>query len=746
MLVLTRRLSVFFVLFILGSVMFVPASAAQTPQRVQGLVTDTNGRPLAAVRVALVRGPVLVATAETAADGRFLLTLPATGCPDCALEAGRTGLVTSRMALPSAGDVVLTLAVAPRQEALVVTATRSETAPAIGGSSTTAITSDDMRRRGTPLVADVLRSTPGATIAPSGGLGGVTSLFVRGGESDYAKVLLDGIPLNEPGGAFNFSNVTTSGLERIEVVRGAMSALFGSDAMAGVVQLFSTRGRRASSPQLNASFEGGGYGTRRAEASVTGGTTSWDYAVSGARLDTDNRVPNNAFGNTSIMASAGATLDEQGRLALRTVFRTERQRVGVPGQTAFGRPDRDAFFERGDVVAGASLDHRASELWRQRVAVSVTDSRQTSTNLIADAPYTPSYKGRRAPFEFFDFTLDTHNVYRRITANYQADLTVQNEGLRHHVTVAIDGDFERATFEDRLTPTTLDVDRRNVGVAVQHQLVGRRIATTASLRAERNASFGTAVVPRASIGVVAHEGQGVLGTLTLRASAGVGVKEPSMLESFSQNFFFLGNPDLQPERSKTVDIGVDQDLLGGRATVGATWFEGRYRNQISVTTLDFSTFRGQYFNVGRTTARGVELSGVARRVAGLDVAAGYTWLDSRVVESTSPFSQVFANGAWTFRRPRHSGFLNASYALDRLSIDVSGNFSGRQVDSDFSALEPAITNADLPAVWTAGARYRWNGHVELRLRVENLTDADYMNPVGYEAWRRTVHTGLRFNF
>jgi vitamin B12 transporter len=162
--------------------------------------------------------------------------------------------------------VTLTLAIAPIRESLVVTATRSDAAPAITGSSTTVISSEDVARRGSPVLADLLGTTPGIVVTPSGGLGTVTSVFVRGGESDYNKVLLDGIPLNEPGGSFNFSNFTTNAVERVEIVRGAMSALFGSDAMASVIQVFSVRGTDGAPARVSAFVEGGGYGTRRMDS------------------------------------------------------------------------------------------------------------------------------------------------------------------------------------------------------------------------------------------------------------------------------------------------------------------------------------------------------------------------------------------------------------------------------------------------------------------------------------------------
>lgn len=725
-----------------------PASlvAREQAPSLAGRASDSRGMPVAQAVVRLVaEDGQEVATTSTDADGRFAFVGPAASCRNCRVDVTRTGFKTASVPVAAAGETMVVLSLAPLLETVVVTATRGVSESPLTGSSVTALDRDTIAERGAPLVAEVLRSTPGVTVVGSGGQGGVTSLYLRGGESDYTKVLLDGIPMNEPGGTFNFSSLTTAGVDRIEIVRGAMSGLFGSDAMAGVIQLFSTRGVAATGPRVNVVIEDGTYGTTRLLGSVSGGAGRWDYAVSGSRFATDNRVANNAHNQHSMTLTVGGPMDAAGRASLRGVARIDDQRTGVPGQTAFGRPDLDAFFDRRDIVAGLSLHHQVTPRWRQRAAVSMSRSTQRSANLIADAPYTPAFEGRMAPFEFFDFTFDSRNRLRRYAVTYQSDWSLGTSSA-HTVTTALDVDAQRATLEDRLDATSLPASRDNVGVTAQYQFSGARVNASASVRLERNASFGTAAVPRASVAYRLRTARGTWGDTIVRASAGLGIKEPTILESFSRNFFFLGNADLLPERSHSLDTGLEQRLFGDRARVDVAYFDGRYRNQISMRTIDFSTFQGQYFNIGRTKARGTEVAVEARPAPWFRARFGHTFLASAIVESASPGSTVFQVGAWTFRRPRHSGFLNVGLTRGRVAADVSGVFSGRRVDSDFSSLVPAINESNLPTVWALNVRARVSGALEAFFRVENLSDREYMDPLGYEAWRRTTHAGLRLTF
>src|SRR5207344_1598300 len=164
-------------------------------------------------------------------------------------------------------------------------------------------------------------------------------------------------------------------------------------------------------------------------------------------------------------------------------------------------------------------------------------------------------------------------------------------------------------------------------------------------------------------------------------------------QSFSPNPFFLGNPELEPEKARTAELGIEQRLANDRLRVSAAWFDNSYRNIIATRTISFNPFVSQYFNIGLTSARGAELSADVALVSGVRAKGGYTFTDSEILESTST-SPVFKTGNWAFRRPRHSGFVNLAWTGARASIDLSGSIAGLRVDSDFSSLVPAIESND----------------------------------------------------
>ncbi len=727
-------------LSLLGSVQ--PAYSAD--REAAGTVVDQSGQavPRAYVRLLDRHGSELAATFADE-NGRFRVSASST---DCRIEASLTGFETSSVACATEPARIV-LAVAPVRETVVVSATRTAAPAGQVGASVTTFTTDDLVHRDVPLVGDLLRASPGVMVVRTGSPGAVTSLFVRGGESNYNKVLLDGIPLNEPGGTFNFSNLTTDNLEQIEIVRGANSALFGSDAMSSVIQLRTKRPDRSGGrPRAALAFEGGTYDTVRGNAAVSGVAGQFDYALGAQQFNTDNRAPNSRFENTTLSANTGVSFGQD--TSLRFIARAEREHVGTPGQTAFGRPDLDAFFERRDGVGGIAFDQQINASIRQRAAYSLTASNQQSTNLIADPPYTPRFGNRAAPFQFSDFTFDSVNDLHRHHASYQADWRPTSTASygQHLVSVLVDWDGERATLENRLASSVTEASRNNLGFSAQEQALWRRVFVTAGGRVEHNDSFGTAAVPRGSIVFVARPSTGGLGETKLRASAGLGIKEPTILESFSPSPFFLGNPNLEPERSRTFEAGIDQRFAADRVKVELTWFDNRFKNKISTRTTNPATFQAQYFNIGSSQARGVELSAEAASGKGFRARGGYTFLASEILESTAPNNVVLQPGNWLFRRPRHSGFVGATWDWRRLSANVDGVFIGQFVDSDFSSLQPPIVRNDGYTTWNARVGWRVSRQLIGTLSIDNLADAEYMEPLGYPALRRAVRAGVRVAF
>jgi vitamin B12 transporter len=717
-----------------ASAPFGPGSAGMT-----GVVVDQSGRPLPRAHVHVVsRGPAEPASTFTETDGSF--RLPAVSAEGCRVEATLSGFRPASADCRTDAPIRLTLNVAPVQETVVVSATRTEAPSGQLASGVTVFDAADIDRLQSPELADLLRDAPGTTVVRSGGLGNITSLFVRGGESNYNKVLLDGIPLNEPGGAFDLSNVTTENLDRVEFVRGASSSLFGSDAMTGVIQLFTRRGQTAR-PDVRLQVEGGSFSTARASATVAGKAGRGDYSAGITQFTTDNQEPNNEFRNTTLSGTGGLPLGHGA--TLRTVGRMERGRAGVPGQTAFGRPDLDAFYSRHDGVWGVTFDQTTGAI-HQRASYGLAISHQASTNLNIDPPYTPSFEGRSASFEFEDFPYDSHTDLRRHHANYQADMTSSLGTAGTHVdTALVDWDGERARLTDALAGTATPASRDNVGVTLQHQALWPRVFATGGVRIEHNDSFGTAVVPRGTAAFFARTGGSRIGSTKVSVSAARGIKEPTAAQSFSLSPFSLGNPDLLPERSRTVDVGLEQRLARDRVKVELTWFDNRYRNIISTRTLSFSPFRAQYFNIGLTRARGAELSGDVALASGIRARAGYTFTDSEILESTSDFSEAFKVGNSAFRRPRNSGFVDLSWNHARGSVSLIGSLVGRRVDSDFSSLQPEILMNDARNLWDLRGVARLTRRLDVTLGIDNLGDKKYMEPLGYPGLGRAVRGGLQ---
>lgn len=710
----------------------------------RGQVVDPAGRPIprAYVRV-LSQSGAEISAGFTNESGQFALESD----PSCRVEVSLTGFQTATTSCSANPLLQIALAVTPIRESVIVSATRTAAPLGQVGASATIFTEEDLDREQQPLLADLLVGTPGAAVLRSGGPGTVTSLFVRGGESDYNKVLLDGVPLNEPGGGFYLNNLSTENLERVEVVRGAYSSLFGSDAMSSVVQLFTKHGNgQAQRPQASAQVDGGTYGTLHASASVHGATSRLDYSAGAARLDSDNRVPNSALENTTLSGSLGITLGSA--TTLRAVARAEREHVGTPGTTAFGRPDLDAFFERHDAIGSLILDQQITPRVRQRASYSLAASNQQSTNLLEDRPYIASFDGRVGMYESTDFLSDTVNEYRRHHASYQADLHLSTSASRGDQTLTLlaDWDGERLTAIDRLSPANTRNARNNFGVAAQHQMLWRRLFITVGGRLEQNESFGTAFTPRGSVVYVVRQGSNAIGDTRIKAGAGIGVKEPTLAESFSLSPYALGNPRLDAERSRSAEVGIDQRFAHDRARVELTYFDNRFTDVVQLITTNPATFEGQYFNTGAERARGLELGAEVAPTATIRARAGYTFLDGRVVESAFPTDIVFGLGNELFRRPRHSGSVGVTARWHRIEADVNGAFIGKFVDSDFFLFDVPLTENPGHTIWNTRVSLTLTRRVTGLLMIDNLTNQDYSEPFGYQPLLRAVRAGLRVGF
>ncbi|HEV3215131.1 MAG TPA: TonB-dependent receptor [Vicinamibacterales bacterium] len=650
-------------------------------------------------------------------------------------------VVASYAQTPDTGGVVLDPSGTPTiRESIVVTPTGNEEIASKVGASITVIAKDQIDERHALDTVDLLRTVPGVMAVRTGGIGNLTSLFVRGGESSYNKVLLDGMPLNEPGGFFNFASLAPENIDHIEVLRGAHSALFGSDAMASVIQIFSARpAPNGGRPQANITVDAGTYNTAHVAGGIGGINGPAEYSVFGSRLSSDNRVPNNK--DRATVVSGALRLGQQPDGALKLLGRGDFGRTGVPGPAAYGRPDLDAFFTHkdGDILAG--WDRSLGSHVLQRASYSFTVTHQRSTNLVTDPPYTPRLGNLVAPFPASDFLYDSGTNLRRHHVDYRADVSISPGQT---ITAAFAYDGERGVLTDyRSTAAPQRPARHNTGTTVQYEAITGPVSVVGGVRFENNGSFGFYAAPRATVSWLVRRGNDAAGATRLRGSAGLGIKEPTFLQSYSPDPGFQGNPNLKPERSRGFDAGLEQRLAHDRVRVEATYFANHFDDLISLGPFDPVTFASQYFNIGETRASGLELAADAAVRRGLQVRGNYTLLDSRVIRSTSS-SPIFAPGKPLYRRPRNSGSMQAAFTRDRLSLTLGAIFVGSRVDTDFYF--PSITSDKAYATWNAGGDVRLTRGTSGFVVIENLANRDYMDPIGYPALGRTVRAGVRARF
>jgi outer membrane cobalamin receptor len=706
--------------------------------RIEGCLLTEGGAPLPQV-VLFFEGPAGRQTTVTGPDGVFGIDLDPGEYRVTADAPGFTLDPSARIAVaddhPTRADLVLRPGLF--QERVVVSATRGDAPLSTVGVSASVLGAEQIGARDAAGTVRLLEGLPGLNVAQAGGVGSQASVFVRGGESRFSRVLVDGVPVNQPGGLYDFGSALPLELERVETVRGAASSLYGTDALAGVVHFVSRHARPGESPSLRLSAEGGSYEWRGYEAGSSGTVAGLDWNLGLERLTTANEVDNNAFRENAGALSLGGRLGRH--TDLRLVARGEDSTVGTPGPTAYGRPDEDASFDRRDWSVGGRLRRTGGRIIHS-AGIGWASSRQLSTDPEDSGCFVPSDGAREAPFAFCDFTdaAGYQNDVARLTGEYQAEIGV---GAGQLVTAGAAVERETGEIGSLSVPEELpSPSRTNAGLFLQDRVVlGSRFYLTLGGRVERNGSFGTRAVPRAALAWRVEEGEQAL---TLRASAGAGIKEPTFLESYGVSFYAKGNPDLRPERSRTADVGAEKGFASGRARASVTLFLHDYLDQIAYQTVDFATGEGTYVNLGKTRARGAEASLEASwRLVRL--GADYTYLDGRILESGSAFDPVYAAGRPLLRRPRHTASARAALETGRVRLGVRLVYVGRRGDSDFVGI--GLQENGPYARLDARLRVRLAPVLEAFAGGDNLLGRRYQEVLGYPALGRSVRAGLRLH-
>lgn len=774
-------------LFLLYSFL-VGAAWAQEKPRLEsltpgpGIIVDSAEQPLPGARLK-VRNQNGVIVRELVANERGEFFLPTLPSGSYQLLPEVTGMVEATPPTNIVSDgrrlvtqLTIKMKVAALQDSIVVSATRTENNLSTTPANAYVVTAQELARSQRVNVLDALRASPGVAVLQTARRGGVTSLFVRGGESDYTKVLVDGIPLNDAGGAFDFSDLTTDGAQQVELVRGASSALYGSDAMSGVLQFITERGKSAT-PELELFAEGGSFAFHRQRAKLAGARGPFDYLLSFSHLRTNGRDRNDDYQNRVASANFGYRFNE--RTNVRVLARSENSGLGVPGATVRYFPDPDERARRRRIATGARFTNQTTRHWHQSASFVYAENNQLGLDPAAQdltKPNTPPDTN----FAFNDFVSFFNNHQKRRGLRYQSDLALSQN---HLFSAGLEYEKENAVFDsgtagrNRVSP-----ERQNLGVFVQDQFFyASRFVLTAGLRVENNRAelpanfasvlqalgsapftgrvgYGTQVVPKVATLFVLSKGNDALGTTRLRASYGTGIKTATLVEAFSPNSFFLGNPGLQPERARSFDLGVEQLFARDRVRLEAVYFENRFRNQIAYVG-DPSTFGGpiktaqgvltSFVNNDRTRARGLELSVAVRPNRQLSLSGNYTLTDSKLVAAadvidfaTLKLARNPEIGFPLLRRPKHVGTFNAMWAGERFDVNLNAFFLGRRRDVDPVSFSRLVYNPGYARVDLAGG-FHLTSRATLFARIENLLNRNYQEVLGYPAYHLTFSAGLR---
>ena len=785
---------------------------------VRGTVTDPLGAVVPGARVQLIQGKQVAAVAVSGPDGTFeirstapgrfvLLTSARTFTPSIGQDfyGGRTDVITR--------NVVLEIATVTAQ--ITVTATGIPTPLQQASSAITLIPQADLATR--VGIVDDLRQAPGQVAVQTGQWGGVTSLFVRGGNSTANKVLIDGVPANDVGGTFDFGNVSSTGLAGLEMYRGPNSALYGTDAQASVINLSTPRGS-SMRPVIDYSGDGGNFHTYRNEVALSGAHNKLDYYGAFSRFDSSNSIDLDRFHAATSIANLGYDIvsNTQARFTIRNAVSAS----GLPQAHNFYGISADGKQADQDIYSGLTLENRFHGNWHNLVRYGIARKREQEhayTNVgnpitfnfgtvpcsDPDADCFTEYFGNVVTIRGANgysvtgqasfFIPEEDSVSNRDELYYQTDYT-----FPHRITALFGFRYqnERGSFV-----TDFDnekIQRTNYQYTLQFQGdIKNRLFYSLGGGVEKNHLYGITGSPRIGLSYVpVRPSSRYFHGTKLRANVATGVQEPSLALEFASLYnqllaagntvdiakFNIGPPG--PQRSRTYDIGVDQNIIGQKLILNVGYFHNTFDHQLEgVSTgaliqifglppsLVDSVFT-PYLNSQAFRAQGIETEIQYQPFHRLFIRGGYTYLDAVVLQSfsTDAYSNGFGNnnpnfpgipigaegplvGARPFRRPPHSGFFAAQYTGNKFTAAFKGALASRSDDSTFldgfdtnfgNSLLLPNRNLDFSyAKLDLYGTYAINHHISAFTELGNLLSQHNIGPIGYPSLPFTVRAGLK---
>ena len=566
------------------------------------------------------------------------------------------------------------------------------------GSSVGILTAADIERMGFAFTVDAVAAVPGVTINSNGAFGGSAGVRVRGASSEQTLVLIDGVPVNDPtspGGGYNFARLDTENIERIEVLKGPQSTLWGTDAIGGVVSITTKSPEEGLGGGVFSEF--GSFNTFRGGASVEGANDVSDFRLAVVRTSSDGiSKADEDNGNSEDDSYDALTLSGKGGLNLGDTTRLGFDILWTDAESEF---DSFAGGAQGSVADGDELSQTEELSANVTLATSLLDGRLDNLVLLGYSDITRE--------NFTDGTSSFEAEGERVLFRYQGTLTINASN-----TLAVGAERDRSTANDQ--DTSID------GFFALYEMKPRdNLTLTGGVRYDDHETYGAETTTRVSAAWTPTD------TLTLRGSWGEGFKAPTI---FQTTFFCCGatapNADLSPETSEAFDIGVSWLWNDGRGELGATLFSQDTQNQIN-----FSFAVGGYENIAEVESTGVELVAGYQFNDWLNLSANYAYIDAED-----------ENGDPLARLPEHTGDVTLSFQGDgALSGALLLRYNGKEDNTNGSTLN-AWTRVDLTG------RYRLTEKVELYARVENLFDEKYQQILGYGTPGLSGSLGVRLRY
>jgi len=596
------------------------------------------------------------------------------------------------------------------------------------GSSATVLEPLDLELRQTTVLSDVLRDVPGVAVNRAGPIGGFTQVRIRGAESNHTLTLIDGIKASDPFyGEFDFATLLADEVAKVEVLRGEQSALYGSDAIGGVIQYITATG--AEAPGIRGRIEGGSFDTVNGSLRAAGISGALDYALNGTYYASggtrDNDLGTRKLGSTNGALSGKFLYTLSDDIRLRAVARYSATRADVneqdfnfpQGPTYGFQIDSNAHYKDTRLMGliGAEFDG-FDERWKNDLSVQGVDAQRRG------------YGGLTTPAD----QRSSGDKGERFRASYVSSWDFGEEGATQRLTGAVD--YERETYRNTDPTGVADTSTHgsiNYGYVGEYDAVfDDRLALGAAARYDQNYRFANAFTYRLQASYRFDNGFRPHGAI------GTGIKAPTIYELYGFTAgpgSFIGNPDLKPEKSEGWEAGFDQTLFGRTAIFGVTYFNARLKDEIVVNFVP-PTFAASPENAVTDSPReGVETSFSARLGNEWRVDLAYTYL------------HALENGQQEVRRPPHIASANIAWQNGdgRFGANLTVRYNGEQEDRNFTLSGPPQVKLASYTLVNIGVDYRINDMWQLYGRVENLFNAQYQEVYTIRSSGVAAYAGLR---